>query len=265
MAGFPYKCAHCGKPVVKPTRTRLLRSFCSSKCYHTATIIHKPRKCLQCKRTFNPGGRRNGNRNRVYCTRPCYEKSRIRLTTKSCPQCKKEFKVNTSIAHRYKFCSMKCKRKQMIWIKCRRCGERFNTSERRYKRFYCSEACRRPPVYVPCKTCRKKFRQGPLGDRQFCSFRCYRRFKGETRLEKRVRLALLVLGIKFVQEFKVNNWSVDFAILALRCIIEVDGTYWHAKTSQRDAERDTRLKELGWNVVRLKEEEIKKQPRAVYS
>jgi endogenous inhibitor of DNA gyrase (YacG/DUF329 family) len=202
---FSRRCERCKETYEWHSQTRYYRrTFCSAKCYHAATVVHKPKKCLHCKRLFVPQG--HGNPHRVYCTRRCYEASRTNQVTKVCPQCKKAFSVNASQAHKYKFCSMKCKRQQMKFVTCRRCGKRFYTSERRYERFYCSEECRRPPRYIRCGTCRKKFRTLP-GDsnRSFCSFRCYRRFKGENRLERRVRLAMESIGLKLSKNSRLED------------------------------------------------------------
>jgi very-short-patch-repair endonuclease len=54
----------------------------------------------------------------------------------------------------------------------------------------------------------------------------------------------------------IGRWSVDFALLDRPVALEADGTYWHAKTRNRDARKDAALAKHGWTVVRLPEVEV---------
>jgi very-short-patch-repair endonuclease len=60
---------------------------------------------------------------------------------------------------------------------------------------------------------------------------------------------------------------VDFAIPAVRLIIEADGEIFHTAPKQvkKDNERDAQLKQMGWTVLRFKDSEIEKQPQQVVS
>jgi len=60
---------------------------------------------------------------------------------------------------------------------------------------------------------------------------------------------------------------VDFAIPHLKIILEADGEIFHSspKQIQKDQERDRKLAQMGWTVLRFKDSEIEKQPQQVMS
>lgn len=252
---FDYRCHQCGEAFVRRGRIASERTFCSRSCYHAATIKYAARSCVGCGVTFTPQG--GGLPSRSYCTHACYKRIRSAATvSKKCPVCKESFTVPQSYAHRFTVCSMACKTVATKYVDCKRCGKRFR-AEKRLNRHYCSETCRRPPVFFNCGTCGKRKRICPgEAHRQFCSLSCYRKSRGETLLEKRVREALSALGIVFEQEKRVSRWSVDFALTDLNIALEADGNYWHAMSVERDAARDRRLTQLGWRVVRVLESDV---------
>lgn len=102
------------------------------------------------------------------------------------------------------------------------------------------------------------------GAHRFCSVACYRRFKGETRLEAAVRIVLTEATIPFEQEAKVGRWAVDF-LVAGRIVLEADGDYWHQRPGvrERDSRRDAKLARLGYTVVRLSEADVMARPATV--
>jgi len=260
---FGFTCEQCGKQFMRDTRTlKGKRAFCSRRCYWDACRVHPVRTCEGCGTVFDPltetaPGRRP-NPARKFCTRECYEASRANTVTKTCPVCGEDFTVKACIAYRYKVCSRACQTATTVYVDCGRCGKRFaNTDPKRLNRYYCSEECRRPPMYVTCRHCGKRFREVPsMADRQFCSLACRCRFRGETRLEASVRVALEALGVEFTQEYPVGRWSIDFALAGHRIAIEADGEYWHTITAERDVKRDAELERGGWKVVRLPEAEV---------
>jgi very-short-patch-repair endonuclease len=56
---------------------------------------------------------------------------------------------------------------------------------------------------------------------------------------------------------------VDFAIPDVKVIIEADGEIFHSapKQVQKDRERDRKLAQMGWTVIRFMDKEIEKQPQ----
>jgi very-short-patch-repair endonuclease len=112
---------------------------------------------------------------------------------------------------------------------------------------------------MDCANCGNCFRivpSAPANGRRFCSRSCYRKFTGETMLEFRVRQALAALGISFVQELQVKNWTIDFALTEAWIALEADGEYWHQLRPESDAIKDRALRQMGWHVVRLAESDV---------
>ncbi len=89
---------------------------------------------------------------------------------------------------------------------------------------------------------------------------------GKTWLEEKLGWALTKLGIKFESQYPIKYgmdilnrdryYFPDFAIPERNLIIECDGSYWH-KNKKRDNLRESRLKELGWDIIRFSDKEIK--------
>ena len=79
---------------------------------------------------------------------------------------------------------------------------------------------------------------------------------GEIILWKKVLRARKFHGYQFNRQFIIENYIVDFICRKLNLIIEVDG-YSHQFKYHKDIERDKRLNELGYQVIRIKEGEIK--------
>ncbi|MFA5036596.1 MAG: DUF559 domain-containing protein [Candidatus Izemoplasmatales bacterium] len=86
----------------------------------------------------------------------------------------------------------------------------------------------------------------------------------ESGIEKLVRVELTRRKISFEQEYPLRigrrRWCyyLDFYLPQWNLVIEVDGTYWHrtSKEKQRDARKDKRLAKLGLKVKRLTEVEV---------
>ena len=65
------------------------------------------------------------------------------------------------------------------------------------------------------------------------------------------------LGIKFNRQHIIGDYIVDFVCIEKKLIIEVDGGY-HSEYEQieKDEFRTQRLSELGFSVIRFKNEDI---------
>ena len=61
------------------------------------------------------------------------------------------------------------------------------------------------------------------------------------------------LGIVFRRQVIVGRYIVDFVAPAARLVVEVDGGY-HAGRARADERRDTKLRRLGYRVLRLESE-----------
>lgn len=85
--------------------------------------------------------------------------------------------------------------------------------------------------------------------------------------EKRLGLILHKLGISFISSFLIKNKVFDFYIPSKNLLIEVDGVYWHSKNKQKlndiqkknvenDNIKNKLAKDMGYNLIRIWEDEI---------
>lgn len=63
------------------------------------------------------------------------------------------------------------------------------------------------------------------------------------------------LGVKFIRQYSIKNWVVDFYCPEQKLVIEVDGDV-HESTQIADKHRDRFLMSMGMRVIRVKNEEI---------
>ncbi len=84
--------------------------------------------------------------------------------------------------------------------------------------------------------------------------------------EKSLYRALHRLGLQPQPQFRVEQYSIDLALLGewRKLAVEVDGLQhkWDADIRWRDAQRQKRLTELGWTVKRLWAFEVRRNPSA---
>ncbi|WPZ09805.1 endonuclease domain-containing protein [Roseivirga spongicola] len=86
---------------------------------------------------------------------------------------------------------------------------------------------------------------------------------GEAILWKYVLRAKGFYGLQFNRQFIIENYIVDFVCRELKLIIELDGKY-HDHIVEEDEIRDYRLKELGYQVIRIPEKLVIEDVNAVY-
>jgi very-short-patch-repair endonuclease len=63
------------------------------------------------------------------------------------------------------------------------------------------------------------------------------------------------LGTKFRRQHIIACYIPDFVALSLKLIIEIDGKI-HLKHKKKDEERTRRLEQLGFKIIRFKNEEV---------
>jgi very-short-patch-repair endonuclease/endogenous inhibitor of DNA gyrase (YacG/DUF329 family) len=245
------QCEYCGNEFNARWRGA---KYCSPVCGRASQRRRVSKVCQGCGKTFEAHASRP---DRLYCSRECFHRAtKAEKVEKLCPVCGKTFFVYPYYADRYTVCSRACRLAATRYETCPRCGKVFAVKKNNgSKTPYCSEECRRPPIISTCETCGKTIRVVPSSGRRFCSFACWRRFRGETTLEAKFRAALSAVGVDFVQESSIGRYSVDFAIPTARVVIEVDGAYWHTDP-EKDARKDRYLKSRGWTVIRFGEREI---------
>lgn len=65
------------------------------------------------------------------------------------------------------------------------------------------------------------------------------------------------LGVKFLRQYIIGNYIVDFFCPSRQLIIEVDGKYHYAEDNQDfDAIRDAYLSQQGYKVLRFINEQV---------
>ena len=75
---------------------------------------------------------------------------------------------------------------------------------------------------------------------------------------------LIKLPISVRRQKVIENYIVDFCIPSKKIVIEIDGSQHYEEDAKRaDAERDKRLNELGFTVLRYTNLDIKRRFRAV--
>ena len=62
-------------------------------------------------------------------------------------------------------------------------------------------------------------------------------------------------GYKFRQQYRVENYRVDFYCAARKLVVELDGPI-HEKQGSEDAERQQHLEQLGYRFMRFKNDQL---------
>jgi very-short-patch-repair endonuclease len=124
-----------------------------------------------------------------------------------------------------------------------------------------------------CPKCKRRI----LSDSQLC-WKCYLKFRDKKFLRKGGLNSIKILSLKkptsiekilyeelkrrnlsFIKQYNVyNKFLVDAYIPNLNLIVEADGKYWHNmdRVKKKDKSEDAYLLKCGFNLLRLKEEEI---------
>lgn len=80
-----------------------------------------------------------------------------------------------------------------------------------------------------------------------------------------------IINYKIYPQYRVSfgstEYPIDFAIPHLKIGIEADGELFHSSPKQisRDKERDMKLNQAGWTILRFTDHEIEKKPSSVMS
>ena len=80
--------------------------------------------------------------------------------------------------------------------------------------------------------------------------------KAEIRLWCELLRNKKMLGSQFLRQRPIGNYIADFMCKELNLIIEVDG-YSHQFKYEEDIQRDSELNEMGFDVLRFTDDEIK--------
>lgn len=247
--GQQKKCEYCSNTFYCQNYLLETKKFCSRTCY---TNAH--RLTSMCQVCHEPFGHIKGQ-DRKICSRKCLDKwnsivQSNKLKTK-CLICKIEFEYQPN--EKRKYCSRNCANLSMeknYSHICFECGNEF--SSKQLSRKYCSVKC----------LCINNNKNGKSFNK-----------KTNTKPEKQVASILDVCDIDYIQSYSVkygNSYKVyDFYIPSKNLLIEVDGTYWHAKNIKRKDMNETQLhnrkndivknrlaKKNGYKLIRLWSDEV---------
>lgn len=109
---------------------------------------------------------------------------------KTCPHCGKIFFVPPSKAHKYKFCSLECKRTATPVFVCEVCGKQFarkKSSLVKSNNKYCSKKCwanRAGKEEKLCPICGKSFIAYKSANQTCCSRKCHGKLLAQTKSGK---------------------------------------------------------------------------------
>ena len=221
-------CCGCGKQFSILPYLKRKTNYCSMKCYWDSTRLKQKRICKKCGKEFLADNALIQKGFGLYCNRKCQFADYPSRIEKICLKCGKKIEVQPSKIKIVKFCSKKCK-----------------------------DDFERDHVFRICRHCNKEFELSRSGlDRgrgNFCTFRCYMKYKGPSLLEEKMERVLNLAGIKFEREIKFKRFHVDFLLRDLKTVIECDGEHWHLmpKIQERDKRKEELLKSLGYKVLRF--------------
>lgn len=261
-------CGRCDGPLVR-------REIINGIIYYYCQCSQKIRvllTCTHCKKQFLnfPYLIRKTN----YCCLECYWIGTNKKKLKTCKVCKKKFTIKSYLVKQGFgfYCSKKCWfsifEKQRKIIKCKECQKERSVYRSVYVKDpkFCSKECsddsKIDHIFRTCRECKRSFRltNSALnrGRGSFCTWECYKKYKGESSLELKVRQQLEKLNELFQQEMRIGKFRADFYLPKRNLIIECDGEYWHMdqKARLRDQRKDKLLEELGYNILRLSGQDI---------
>lgn len=251
-------CVDCGKHV---SAAHVARCRACWKI-HAHNVANEPpapgskteRTCKKCGATFHA---RWPAERRVYCSRKCSDKAQrvppAKFITKTCPYCGKSFQQEDWKRRNVECCSRTCaKRYQALTV----VGENHHL----YK----------PKTPMECETCGRVCMVKPslVSRFRFCSNRCKGTYSAHN--QSRVSSLETTMGELFsdadlgaIPQHPIGQYIVDFAFPDHRLIVECDGSYWHSLPGMaaKDRRRDGYMKHLGWRVLRLPEDDIRRDAR----
>lgn len=246
-SGANITCKHCGTWFyVKPSEIAGGRKFCSRKCSDAFKVGRVSpsrrghyRNCLVCEKRFYtiPSQIRKGGGK--YCSNKCVGVAnalRDSTVAKTCESCGIAYKVKPSEAKGSRYCSFECRKSKSILV-CQWCGEPYEVhGYRKDTSRFCSYACK--GAWTTKNT------------------------HSPTAIEEAVAKMLDSLGVEYESQKQMGRFVCDFFVPGCGLVIEADGVYWHSKPKviERDKRKNKWLKKRGYNILRLRGDDIRERP-----
>ena len=69
-------------------------------------------------------------------------------------------------------------------------------------------------------------------------------------------------GLKFRRQHPIGPWITDFACIDKMLVVEIDGGC-HDETGEADIDRQKKIQDLGWTVIRFTDKDVEEEAEAV--
>jgi len=255
-------CLNCETPFSVPPSVLKYGGgkYCSRGCYNknisSNLINHWADKliystCQECGKQFqvSPAYLRDGRRK--YCSLQCYNRNRSAVSKlkwsklaiyKQCKNCGKTFRLSPYRKDTAKFCSYNC---------FHEFGWEDEPKKRQAKRMKGNIPWNKGKRGIYSAGTIEKIRSARLRQKILMT---------DTSIEIIVRQQLEKYKVLFEHPFNLGDrFQCDFYVPILDLIVECDGEYWHnlEENKKRDKLKDAYAKKCGFDLIRLKEHQIK--------
>jgi very-short-patch-repair endonuclease len=70
------------------------------------------------------------------------------------------------------------------------------------------------------------------------------------------------IGIMVEPQKRIGTWCFDYFIPSAYIVVEIDGAFWHSseKVKERDKRKNNAVAEMGYKMIRVDAEEVRKNP-----
>jgi len=274
-------CLTCGNGFHVPKHRKHSAKFCSVECAHA--LGRTNRECLFCGKPFTA----QKHRDRRYCSKECATNIKKKRVMKPCAICGKEYEVQQYCANTSKYCSIQCRsigigkaligrfkgeksptyKGGKITRLCKYCGKKFKVDQYRGNTAnHCSTSCSKLGTSEKTRkqiaeSIKKLQRENPKLHPNYILAQ-----KGHiTQIEKLIKDGLTKRKLSFETQYRILSYWVDFAFPNIKLVVECDGERWHSTKEQllKDKQKDEKLTNVGWKVLRFREKEILKDSKEV--
>ena len=248
-------CNQCSTEINNPTATKKYCDLCreqrqkenGQRCADQFRLDHNYLTCTNCEARYYHDNKKVGTRKRNFkkhfCSELCQLEYNAKVKIKICPVCGNPF--NRGYYEPQKYCSQECKEttfKRNQTLICKWCLEPFPYEAGRK---YCSPQC---------------FRLDNTATNMNWPYRMKNNIY--SKIEAIVAKHLTESGITFEHNFYIQPFFADFLLpnnIIIECDAIVCNNFFHNHcdhTIERDHKKDKTFSDLGYTVIRLKEDDI---------
>ncbi len=108
------------------------------------------------------------------------------------------------------------------------------------------------PYFLPYNPCLKQFSRNLRQGYQLAEVKLWNCFRTKS------------LGYAFRRQYPILNYIADFYCKELNLVVEIDGyTHFSEEAQKHDAERDRQMRAIGLKVIRVNDNEVRKDAEQV--